>query len=46
MRRLLCALLALLLLGGAAGAEAERLWLHGDFETVETDGYRLQNGFY
>ena len=46
MRRLLCALFALLLLGGAAGAEAERLWLHGDFETVETDGYRLQNGFY
>ncbi len=46
MRLLLCALLALLLLGGAAGAEAERLWLHGDFETVETDGYRLQNGFY
>ena len=47
MRRLLCALLALLLLlGGAAGAEEGRLWLHGDFETVETDGYRLQNGFY
>ena len=46
MRRLLCALLALLLLLGAAAAEAERLWLHGDFETVETDGYRLQNGFY
>lgn len=46
MRRLLCALLALLLTGGAAGAEEGRLWLHGDFETVETDGYRLQNGFY
>ena len=46
MRRLLCALLALLLLLGGAAAEAERLWLHGDFETVETDGYRLQNGFY
>ena len=46
MRRLLCALLALLLLLGDAAAEAERLWLHGDFETVETDGYRLQNGFY
>ena len=47
MRRLLCALLALLLLaGGAAGAEEGLLWLHGDFETVETDGYRLQNGFY
>ena len=47
MRRLLCALLALLsLLGGAAGAEEGRLWLHGDFESVETDGYRLQNGFY
>ena len=46
MRRLLCALLALLLLLGDEGAEAERLWLHGDFETVETDGYRLQNGFY
>ena len=47
MRRLLCALLALLLLLGGAAAEAEGLlWLHGDFETVETDGYRLQNGFY
>ena len=47
MRRLLCALLALLLLtGGAAGAEEGLLWLHGGFETVETDGYRLQNGFY
>ena len=47
MRRLLCALLSLLsLLGGAAGAEEGRLWLHGDFESVETDGYRLQNGFY
>ncbi len=47
MRRLLCALLALLLLTGGAAAEAEgRLWLHGDFESVETDGYRLQNGFY
>ena len=46
MRRLLCALLALLLLLGGAAAEADRLWLHGDFETVETDGYRLQNGFY
>ena len=46
MRRLLCALLALLLTGGAAGAEEGLLWLHGDFETVETDGYRLQNGFY
>ena len=40
MRRLLCALLALLLLLGGAAAEAEGLlWLHGDFETVETDGY-------
>ena len=47
MRRLLCALLALLLLLGGAAAEAEGLlWLHGDFESVETDGYRLQNGFY
>ncbi len=46
MRRLLCALLALLLLLGGAAAEADRLWLHGDFESVETDGYRLQNGFY
>ena len=47
MRRLLCALFALLLLpGGAAGAEEGLLWLHGGFETVETDGYRLQNGFY
>ena len=47
MRLLLCALLALLLLLGGAAAEAEGLlWLHGDFETVETDGYRLQNGFY
>ena len=47
MRRLLCALLALLLLLDGAAAEAEGLlWLHGDFETVETDGYRLQNGFY
>lgn len=47
MRRLLCALLALLLLtGGATGAEEGLLWLHGDFETVETDGYRQQNGFY
>ena len=47
MRRLLCALLALLLLqGGAMAEEEELLWLHGDFETVETDGYRLQNGFY
>ena len=47
MRRLWCALLALLLLLGGAAAEAEGLlWLHGDFETVETDGYRLQNGFY
>lgn len=47
MRRLLCALFALLLLlGGAAGAEEGRLWLHGNFESVETDGYRLQNGFY
>ena len=47
MRRLLCALLALLLLtGGATAQEEGLLWLHGDFETVETDGYRLQNGFY
>ena len=47
MRRLLCALLALLLLFGGAMAEEEGLlWLHGEFETVETDGYRLQNGFY
>lgn len=46
MRRLLCALLALLLLGGAAAEAEGLLWLHGDFETVETDGYRLQNGFY
>ena len=46
MRRLLCALLALLLLLGGAAAEEGLLWLHGDFESVETDGYRLQNGFY
>lgn len=47
MRRLLCALLALLLLMGGAMAEEEGLlWLHGEFDTVETDGYRLQNGFY
>ena len=46
MRRLLCALLALLLLLGSAAAEEGLLWLHGDFESVETDGYRLQNGFY
>lgn len=47
MRRLLCALLALLLLtGGATAQEEGLLWLHGEFETVETDGYRLQNGFY
>lgn len=47
MRRLLCALLALLpLTGGATAQEEGLLWLHGDFETVETDGYRLQNGFY
>ena len=46
MRRLLCALLALLLLGGAAAEAEGLLWLHGDFESVETDGYRLQNGFY
>ena len=47
MRRLLCALLALLLLFGGAMAEEEGLlWLHGEFDTVETDGYRLQNGFY
>lgn len=47
MRRLWCALLALLLLFGGAMAEEEGLlWLHGEFETVETDGYRLQNGFY
>ena len=46
MRRLLCALLALLSLLGGAAAEEGLLWLHGDFESVETDGYRLQNGFY
>ena len=46
MRRLLCALLALLLLRAARAQEEGLLWLHGDFETVETDGYRLQNGFY
>ena len=46
MRRLLCALLALLLLLGSAAAEEGLLWLHGGFESVETDGYRLQNGFY
>ena len=46
MRRLLCALLALLSLLGGAAAEERLLWLHGDFESVETDGYRLQNGFY
>ena len=46
MRRLLCALLALLLLLGGAAAEEGLLWLHWDFESVETDGYRLQNGFY
>lgn len=46
MRRLLCALLALLSLLGGAAAEDGLLWLHGDFESVETDGYRLQNGFY
>ena len=47
MRRLLCALLALLLAAGRrGGAEEGLLWLHGDFESVETDGYRLQNGFY
>ena len=46
MRRLLCALFALLSLLGGAAAEEGLLWLHGDFESVETDGYRLQNGFY
>ena len=46
MRRLLCALLALLSLLGGAAAEEGLLWLHGDFESVETDGYRLQNSFY
>ena len=46
MRRLLCALLALLSLLGGAAAEEGLLWLHGGFESVETDGYRLQNGFY
>ena len=46
MRRLLCALFALLSLLGGAAAEEGLLWLHGDFESVETDGYRLQNSFY
>lgn len=47
-RRVFALFAALLLLCGAAGAEAEegRLWLHGGFDRVETDGYRLQNGFY
>lgn len=49
MRRLLCALLALCaLLPAAARAEAgaELLWLHGDFDSVEADGYQLVDGFY
>ena len=45
-RRLSACALAILALFSGASAQDGLLWLHGAFDAVESDGYRLQSGVY